>query len=117
MHRALRLTLDRSALHSNWRWLRDRSGVEAGAAVKADGYGLGVDEVSLRSRRVAAPTSSRLASARLDAVPSGCECCFTGSGEDVERLWRPRRAVLNTVEQWRVAEMRRAAPATLIAPG
>ena len=41
MHRALRLTIDSSALQANWRWLQDRSGVPAGAAIKADGYGLG----------------------------------------------------------------------------
>src|SRR3954470_6806220 len=44
MHRALRLTIDRSALQSNWRWLQDRARVPAGAAVKADGYGLGARE-------------------------------------------------------------------------
>ena len=41
MHRPLRLTVDRSAIQANWRWLADRAGVAAGAAVKADGYGLG----------------------------------------------------------------------------
>jgi alanine racemase len=38
------LTVDRSAVAHNWRWLRDRAGVPAGAAVKADGYGLGARE-------------------------------------------------------------------------
>lgn len=38
----LRLRLDRAALLSNWRWLAERSGGAAcGAAIKADGYGLG----------------------------------------------------------------------------
>lgn len=38
----LRLRLDAAALVANWRWLADRSGPAAcGAAVKADGYGLG----------------------------------------------------------------------------
>jgi alanine racemase len=41
VHHPLRLTIDRSAIQSNWRWLQDRAGVPAGAAVKADGYGLG----------------------------------------------------------------------------
>jgi alanine racemase len=41
MHRPLRLTIDRAALQHNWRWLQDRAGVPAGAAIKADGYGLG----------------------------------------------------------------------------
>lgn len=44
MHRALRLTIDRAALQDNWRWLQDRAGVAAGAAVKANGYGLGAAE-------------------------------------------------------------------------
>ena len=41
MHHALRLRLDSSALVANWRWLERVSGTRAGAAVKADGYGLG----------------------------------------------------------------------------
>lgn len=45
-HRALRLTLDRSALQHNWRWLAGRAGVACGAAVKADGYGLGAREAT-----------------------------------------------------------------------
>src|SRR5437764_14777012 len=46
MHRPLRLTIDRSALQANWRWLQERAGVPAGAAVKADGYGLGARETT-----------------------------------------------------------------------
>jgi len=46
MHRPLRLTVDRSAIRSNWRWLQDRAGATAGAAVKADGYGLGARETT-----------------------------------------------------------------------
>jgi len=41
MHQSLRLTIDRAALQANWRWLAVRAGVAAGAAIKADGYGLG----------------------------------------------------------------------------
>jgi alanine racemase len=44
MHHPLRLTIDRSAIQANWRWLQDKAGVAAGAAVKADGYGLGARE-------------------------------------------------------------------------
>jgi alanine racemase len=40
-HRPLRLTIDRSAIQENWRWLQSRAAVPAGAAVKADGYGFG----------------------------------------------------------------------------
>ena len=46
MHHALRLRLDSAALQSNWRWLQRVSGARAGAAVKADGYGLGAREVT-----------------------------------------------------------------------
>jgi len=47
----LRLTLDRSGLVSNWRALDQRSGAaRAGAAVKADAYGLGSREVVARLR-------------------------------------------------------------------
>jgi alanine racemase len=44
MHCPLRLTVDRSVIQSNWRWLRDRAGAAAGAAVKANGYGVGARE-------------------------------------------------------------------------
>ncbi|KRB86090.1 alanine racemase [Sphingomonas sp. Root710] len=44
----LRLILDGAALVSNWRWLSNKAGAPAGAAVKADGYGLGAREVSRR---------------------------------------------------------------------
>src|SRR6185503_3630395 len=44
MHRPLRLTIDLAALQANWRWLQERAGVPAGAAIKADGYGLGARE-------------------------------------------------------------------------
>ena len=46
MHRPLRLTIDLSAIQSNWRWLQDKAGIPAGAAVKADGYGLGAREAT-----------------------------------------------------------------------
>ena len=44
-HSPLRLTIDSAALVSNWRWLQQKSGKAAcGAAVKADGYGIGAAE-------------------------------------------------------------------------
>jgi alanine racemase len=48
-HRPLRLRLDGAALAANWRSLARMSGSAAcGAAVKADGYGLGAIEVAQR---------------------------------------------------------------------
>ena len=49
VHVPLRLKLDGDALVSNWHWLAHRSGGAAcGAAVKADGYGLGAREAVKR---------------------------------------------------------------------
>ncbi|SDC63765.1 alanine racemase [Sphingomonas sp. YR710] len=48
----LRLILDGAALVDNWRWLHDRGGGAAcGAAVKADGYGIGAGNVVRRLHR------------------------------------------------------------------
>lgn len=44
----LRLRIDLGALAANWRWFRARSGVDTGAAAKADGYGLGARAVAER---------------------------------------------------------------------
>lgn len=41
MHRPLRLTCSKAALAANWRWFAAQSRVRCGAAVKANGYGLG----------------------------------------------------------------------------
>ena len=109
MHRALRLTLDKSALQSNWRWLADRAGVEAGAAVKADGYGLGAREVIVALAEAGCRTFfvSTWAEAANLPLPDGCELVVLhGVGpDDIEAaLASAARPVLNTVEQvvrWR----------------
>jgi alanine racemase len=68
MHRPLRLTVDRSAIQANWRWLADRAGVPAGAAIKADGYGLG-------------------AHATADAlIETGCRDFFVSTWAEAEAL-------------------------------
>ena len=109
MHRPLRLTLDRAALQSNWRWLTDRAGVEAGAAVKADGYGLGAQQVVAALAEAGCRTffvSTWTEAAGLE-VPGGCELVVLhGVGpEDVKAaLASTARPVLNTLEQvqrWR----------------
>ena len=49
IHQSLRLTLDGDALVANWHWLAHKGGGAAcGAAVKADGYGLGAREAVKR---------------------------------------------------------------------
>ena len=114
MHHALRLTLDRSALQPNWRWLRDRAGVEAGAAVKADGYGLGVREVVAALAEAgcrAFYVSTWSEAAELGEVPEGGELAVLhGVGPDDinAALDSSARPVLNSLEQ--VARWREIAP-------
>lgn len=48
--RPLRLHLDGNALVSNWRFLQGQGSAACGAAVKANGYGLGAREVVARLR-------------------------------------------------------------------
>ena len=68
MHCPLRLTIDRSVLQANWRWLQQRAGVAAGAAVKADGYGVG----------------ARQATEAL--VDAGCRDFFVSTWAEAEQL-------------------------------
>ena len=113
MHRPLRLTVDRSALVNNWRTLAEEAGVPAGAAIKADAYGLGGREafdalydagcrdffVSIWAEAEAVgqvPTDARL------AVLHG-----VGAGDVEAALTSTATPVLNTVEQ--VARWKEAA--------
>jgi alanine racemase len=78
VHIPLRLILDGDALAANWRWLAARSGGAAcGAAVKADGYGLGAGAVV----------------ERLAAV--GCRDFFVATWAEAEALapWREELAL------------------------
>lgn len=105
IHRALRLRLDSQALQSNWRWLQRAAGVPAGAAVKADGYGLGAREAT----RLLAQTGCRdffvstwAEAEELGPLPEGAQLCVLhGVGpDDVEAaLGSVARPVLNTPEQ------------------
>ena len=114
MHRPLRLTLDRDALVRNWRWLADRAGVPAGAAIKADAYGLGAHETmetlygaGCRDFFVSIWSEAE----ELGSVPDGASLVVLhGVGaDDLEAaLSGMARPVLNTVEQ--VARWKQAAP-------
>lgn len=114
MHRPLRLTIDRSALAHNWRWLADRAGVRAGAAIKADGYGLGADEVlatlhaeGCRDFFVATWSEAQA----VKSLPADCDLAVLhGVGvDDIEAAVSSRaRPVLNSVEQ--IARWKTIAP-------
>jgi alanine racemase len=113
-HRALRLRLDSSALQDNWRWLQRTAGVPAGAAVKADGYGLGAGEVTRLLARAGCRdffVSTWAEAVALGTLPDGAELSVLhGVGpEDVEAaLAIDARPVLNTSEQ--VARWKEIAP-------
>jgi alanine racemase len=86
---ALRLTLDGDALAANWRWLRAQGGAAAcGAAVKADGYGLG----------------ARAAVDRL--ARAGCRDFFVSSWAEAAVLGpMPEGAALSVLHGVRAADM------------
>jgi alanine racemase len=107
----LRLRLDGDALVANWRWLKAQGGDAAcGAAVKADGYGLGARAVV--ERLAAAGCRDFFVSiwdemAALGAMPDGCTISVLhGVQEDdmASAIASPARPVLNTAQQvarWR----------------
>lgn len=85
----LRLNLDGDALVANWRWLAERSGRAAcGAAVKADGYGLG----------------ARAAVERLAAA--GCRDFYVATWSEAEALGQmPPHASLSVLHGVREEDM------------
>ena len=111
MHRPLRLTIDAAAIVANWRWLQDRAGVPAGAAVKADGYGLGareaVDALGTAGCRTFFVSTWAEAEA-LGELPDGAELVVlhgVGPDDGPTGLARP---ILNSLEQ--VARWKAMAP-------
>jgi alanine racemase len=88
----LRLRLDSTALVANWRWLAAKSGAAAcGAAVKADGYGLGARAVV-----------DRLAAA-------GCRNFFVATWAEAETLGTgPDGTVLSVLHGVRAEDMAEA---------
>ncbi len=117
MHRPLRLTIERSAIQSNWRWLQERAGIAAGAAVKADGYGLGAREATEALLNAGCRdffVSTWAEAEQLGNLPDGISLVVLhGVGpEDVEAALRlPARPCLNTAAQvarWKEIEPSRA---------
>jgi len=105
MHRPLRLTVDRGELQANWRWLAERAGAPAGAAVKADGYGLGAREtvealLEAGCRDFFVSTWSEAAAlGNLPADASLVVLHGVGLNDGEAATSVPARPVLNTPEQ------------------
>ena len=116
MHHPLRLTIDRSALQANWRWLADRAAVPAGAAIKADGYGIGSRETMDTLLEAGCRdffVSTWAEAEELGTLPEAASLVVLhGVGpNDLEAAARLRaRPVLNSVEQverWKQLDPRR----------
>lgn len=109
----LRLRLDSDALVANWRWMAAQSGGAAcGAAVKANGYGLGAREIV---RYLAAAgcrdffVATWAEAAALMPLPEGVSLSVlhgVGEADMVAARMLPARPVLGSIEQvrrWRSA--------------
>jgi alanine racemase len=83
----LRLTLDADALVANWRWLAGQGGAPAGAAVKADGYGLGASDVARRLAK------------------AGCRDFFVATWAEADQLDLPEGAALSVLHGVREEDM------------
>ena len=90
MSAPLRLRLDGEALTQNWRWLKAASGgADCGAAVKANGYGLGAAEVTKR------------------LLNAGCRNFFVATWDEAEEIeaLMPADASLSVFHGVREADM------------
>src|SRR5688500_16070148 len=105
MHQALRLTIDSAALVSNWRRLAATAGSACGAAIKADGYGLGARPAMLALAEAGCSdffVSTWAEAAELDEVPDSAELSVlhgVGPEDTGAALSSRARPVLNTAEQ------------------
>jgi alanine racemase len=117
MHRPLRLTLDRAALQHNWRWLAERAGTACGAAIKADGYGIGARETMAALLDAGCRdffVSNWAEAEELGQIPEGASLAVlhgVGPDDAAAALGSTARPVLNSVEQvqrWKAIAPRRS---------
>lgn len=101
----LRLRLDSAALVANWRWLAAKGGAVAGAAIKANGYGLGARAIM---RHLAAAgcrdffVATWAEAAALMPLPQDVSLSVlhgVGASDMVAARTMPVRPVLNSLEQ------------------
>jgi alanine racemase len=105
----LRLRIDLDALAANWRWFqREGRGGDCGAAVKANGYGLGAREVAARLYREGCRTfyvATWGEAASLGPVGEGARVKVLHGvlPDEIETaLALPAQPVLNSAEQLRL---------------
>jgi alanine racemase len=101
----LRLRLDGDALVDNWRWLTRQGGAPAGAAIKADGYGLGARGVMERLFSAGCRdffVATWAEAAALMPLPAGARLAVLHGVRDEDMaaaLTLPARPVLNSAVQ------------------
>lgn len=111
----LRLTIDRAALAANWRVLDRLSGkARAGAAVKADGYGIGarraVEVLAREGCEDFFVAHSREAEDLLGLVPAARIAVLHGPSDAADAEWMRQagvRPVINSLHQaglWQAAQ-------------
>lgn len=108
----LRLRVDAAALVANWHWLARAGGASAcGAAIKADGYGLGARAVMERLAAAGCRdffVATWAEAAALMPLPEGVALSVlhgVGSEDIIAARLLPVRPVLNSIEQvmrWRM---------------
>ena len=114
MNHPLRLTCSQDSLVANWRWLAATAGVECGAAIKADGYGIGASDVARKLRDAGCRTFFVSNWAEAEALGAHSEgtslVVLHGVAEDDNAAAASinARPTLNTPEQ--VARWKRIAP-------
>jgi alanine racemase len=100
-----RLRLSADALVLNWRWLAQQGGAPAGAAIKADGYGLGARGVMERLFSVGCRdffVATWAEAAALMPLPPGARLAVLHGVRDEDMpaaLTLPARPVLNSAAQ------------------
>lgn len=114
----MRLRLDAAALAHNWRWLAQRSGgARTGAAIKADGYGLGARAVMMHLHAAGCRdffVATWAEAAALMPLPPGAVLSVLHGvrAEDMAAaLTLAARPVLNSIDQvqrWRLGGHGRA---------
>ena len=111
-HRPHRLILDTDALQSNWRWLAERGGAPAGAAIKADGYGVGARAVMTHLHAAGAReffVSTWSEAEALGTLPEGARLAVLhGLGPDDAQAAagsaaRPVLVSTSQAQRWRIA--------------
>lgn len=109
MHRSLRVRCDASALAGNYRQLRKLAGTATGAAIKANGYGLGAPQVVNRLWGEGCRdffVSSWWEAAELCDLPDGALAVLHGLGPDDQLLPGVRPVLVSAaqVARWKQAE-------------